>query len=111
MKMGEQLKNPLLVVRLDTDAIVSNRENVALVLLLDRDRNLRRIVGSELQGVREQILKNTLQLIRVSEDRGEFLSMDFSSGLLYGRLQGADRTIHKRIAITSLEPTPAGVDP
>src|ERR1051325_7300685 len=110
----ELLKNhedAIVVLRLDANAVVSDAENPAAVLLRRRDVDARWLRGPELDGIGHQVLKDVFELARVRQHGRQRIVGQDGARLLDGESDIGKRAVEDDIGVGSDEGAAAGAHP
>ena len=67
----EDLEDPLIILRVNANAVVAHREDPAPLRSLGADMNLRGLLAMELKGVANQVLKKLSDLAGVHRESGQ----------------------------------------
>src|SRR5256714_2794295 len=99
----ENDEDALEVLGIDPDAVVADVKHPLAVVPLRRNPNLRRARPAELEGVREQIQEQVLQLPGISRDGRQAVARDRRSGFVDRELETLERAVERAVGVRRLD--------
>ena len=106
----ENLENPLLVFRIDADAVIADGKEPRILLERRGNMNQWRLLPAKFDGVADQVLKKLQQLRGVPLNGRQVVASDRRTGFLDGGLQIGRRLLHD-FAASDGRQRPARMEP